>query len=67
MVERVSGCPKDAFLEVAQTICENSGRDKTTAICYAVGWTQHSNSVQLIRTAAILQLLLGNVGRPGGG
>ena len=67
MVERVSGCPKDAFLEVAQTICENSGRDKTTAICYAVGWTQHSKSVQLIRTAAILQLLLGNVGRPGGG
>jgi formate dehydrogenase major subunit len=67
MVERVSGCPKEAFLEVAQTICENSGREKTTAFCYAVGWTQHSNSVQLIRTAAILQLLLGNVGRPGGG
>ena len=67
MVERVSGCPKDAFLEVAQTICENSGRDKTAAYCYAVGWTQHSKSVQMIRTAAILQLLLGNVGRPGGG
>ena len=43
MVERVSGCPKEAFLEVAQTICENSGRDKTTAFCYAVGWTQHSD------------------------
>jgi formate dehydrogenase major subunit len=67
MVERVSGCPKEAFLEVAKAICENSGREKTTAFCYAVGWTQHSKSVQIIRTAAILQLLLGNIGRPGGG
>jgi formate dehydrogenase major subunit len=67
MVARVSGCPKEAFLEIAETICENSGREKTTAFCYAVGWTQHSKSVQMIRTAAILQLLLGNVGRPGGG
>ncbi len=67
MVERVTGCPKEAFLQVAETICENSGRDKTTAFCYAVGWTQHSKGVQIIRTAAILQLLLGNIGRPGGG
>jgi formate dehydrogenase major subunit len=67
MVERVTGCPKEAFLKIAETICENSGREKTTAICYAVGWTQHSKSVQIIRTAAMLQLLLGNVGRPGGG
>ena len=67
MVERVSGCPKEAFLKIAETICENSGREKTTAFCYAVGWTQHSKGVQIIRTAAILQLLLGNVGRPGGG
>ena len=67
MVEKVTGCPKEAFLKVAKTICENSGREKTTAFCYAVGWTQHSKGVQIIRTAAILQLLLGNVGRPGGG
>jgi len=67
MVERVTGCPKEAFLRIAETICENSGREKTTAFCYAVGWTQHSKSVQMIRTAAMLQLLLGNVGRPGGG
>ncbi len=67
MVERVSGCPKEAFLEVAKTICENSGREKTTSFCYAVGWTHHSKGVQIIRAAAILQLLLGNVGRPGGG
>ncbi len=67
MVEKVTGCPKEAFLKVAEVICENSGREKTTAFCYAVGWTQHSKGVQIIRTAAILQLLLGNVGRPGGG
>ena len=41
--------------------------NRTGAICYAVGWTQHSVGVQIIRTAAILQLLLGNIGRPGGG
>jgi formate dehydrogenase major subunit len=67
MVERVCGTPKEAFLKVAETVCENSGREKTTAFCYAVGWTQHSKGVQIIRTAAILQLLLGNIGRPGGG
>jgi formate dehydrogenase major subunit len=67
MVERVTGCSKEAFLKIAETICENSGREKTTAFCYSVGWTQHSDSVQIIRTAAMLQLLLGNVGRPGGG
>jgi formate dehydrogenase major subunit len=67
MVEKVTGCPKEAFLKVAEAICENSGREKTTAFCYAVGWTQHSKGVQIIRAAAILQLLLGNVGRPGGG
>ncbi|MDQ5809745.1 MAG: formate dehydrogenase, partial [Actinomycetota bacterium] len=66
-VERVTGCPKEAFLKVAETICENSGPEKTTALCYAVGWTQHSKGVQIIRTGAILQLLLGNIGRPGGG
>ena len=42
-------------------------RRRRRAICYAVGWTQHSTGVQTIRAAAILQLLLGNIGRPGGG
>ena len=67
MVERICGTPKEAFIKVAETLCENSGREKTTAFCYAVGWTQHSKGVQIIRSAAILQLLLGNIGRPGGG
>ncbi len=45
----------------------NSGRDRTSNITYAVGWTQHTVGVQIIRTAAMLQALLGNIGRPGGG
>jgi formate dehydrogenase major subunit len=67
MVEQYCGVSKDAFLHVAKTYCEASGPEKTAAICYAVGWTHHSTGVQIIRTAAILQLLLGNMGRPGGG
>ena len=67
MVERVCGVPGDAFVRIADAFCRASGPEKTAAICYAVGWTQHSIGVQIIRTAAILQLLLGNIGRPGGG
>jgi formate dehydrogenase major subunit len=67
MVEEVCGVPRDAFLRVADAFCRASGPERTGAICYAVGWTQHSVGVQIIRTAAILQLLLGNIGRPGGG
>jgi formate dehydrogenase major subunit len=67
MVERVCGVSTDVFLKVAEAFTSASGPERTAAICYAVGWTQHSKGVQIIRTAAILQLLLGNIGRPGGG
>ena len=67
MVEQICGCPKKLLLEVAESLCENSGRERTSAFCYAVGWTQHTTGVQNIRAAAIIQLLLGNIGRPGGG
>jgi formate dehydrogenase major subunit len=67
MVEKVCGIPPALFHKVADTLVGASGPDKTAAICYAVGWTQHSKGVQIIRTASILQLLLGNIGRPGGG
>jgi len=67
MVERFCGVPQDVFLKAAETFTSASGPEKTAAICYAVGWTQHSKGVQIIRSAAILQLLLGNIGRPGGG
>src|SRR4029079_18430570 len=53
--------------KVAEALCRNSGRERTSAFCYAVGWTQHTIGVQYIRTAAIIQSLLGNMGRPGGG
>jgi len=66
-VERVCGTPQDLFLQVAEILARNSGRERTSAICYAVGWTQQSYGAQIIRAAAILQLLLGNIGRPGGG
>jgi formate dehydrogenase major subunit len=67
MVARTCGVSQEAFLEVAEAWAANSGRDRTTALVYSVGWTQHSVGVQYIRTGAILQLLLGNMGRPGGG
>ncbi len=67
MVSQVTGCPQEKVIEVAETLLNNSGPDKTSAICYAVGWTQHTYGVQMIGTAATLQLLLGNIGRPGGG
>ena len=67
MVADVCGCTREEFLLVAESLCANSGRERTSAIVYAVGWTQHSTGVQIIRAAGILQLLLGNIGRPGGG
>jgi formate dehydrogenase major subunit len=67
MVEEVCGVPAASFVRIAEAFCRASGPERTAAICYAVGLTQHSSGVQIIRTAAILQLLLGNIGRPGGG
>jgi formate dehydrogenase major subunit len=67
MVERVTGCSKETFQEVADTILANSGRDRTTSFAYAVAWTQHTNGPQTIGCCALLQLLLGNIGRPGAG
>ncbi|AEK44342.1 formate dehydrogenase [Amycolatopsis mediterranei] len=67
MVEQICGVPQATFRQVCELLAENSGRDRTSAFAYAVGWTQHTVGVQYIRTAAILQTLLGNIGRPGGG
>jgi formate dehydrogenase major subunit len=66
-VADTTGCSIEDFLEVANALVENSGRERTGAFCYAVGWTQHTVGVQYIRAAAIIQQLLGNIGRPGGG
>ncbi len=67
MVADVCGVPVEQFHEIADALTTNSGRERTTCFAYALGWTQHSLGAQFIRTAAILQLLMGNVGRPGGG
>ena len=67
LVREVCGISEADFAYLARSITENSGRDRTTCFAYAVGWTQHTMGAQFIRTAAILQLLLGNMGRPGGG
>ncbi len=61
------GCTPEQLLSVAEQLMENSGRERTSALVYAVGWTHHSTGVQIIRAAGVLQLLLGNIGRPGGG
>ncbi|MEN3341083.1 MAG: formate dehydrogenase major subunit [Actinomycetota bacterium] len=67
LVADTCGCSVEDFLYVAEALAQNSGRERTSAFCYAVGWTQHTVGVQYIRTAAIVQQLLGNIGRPGGG
>jgi formate dehydrogenase major subunit len=67
MVTDVCGISSADFDYLARSIIENSGRERTTCFAYAVGWTQHTLGAQFIRTATILQLLLGNVGRPGSG
>jgi len=67
MVERVCGTPKEKFLEVAKLFCATGALDKSGTILYAMGQTQHTVGTQNVRSMAILQLLLGNIGVPGGG
>ena len=67
MVHEVTGIEPDLFHKIAKTICDNSNRDRTTSFCYAVGWTHHLTGPQIIRAASMVQMLLGNIGRPGGG
>jgi formate dehydrogenase major subunit len=67
MVEQTCGVPPDLFEQVCRAWTGASGRDKTAALVYSVGWTQHTQGAQYIRAGSIIQLLLGNIGRPGGG
>jgi formate dehydrogenase major subunit len=67
MVERICGTPKEAFLTIAKMIGETSAPDKVMTSLYALGWTQHSKGAQNIRGMAMIQLILGNIGMPGGG
>src|SRR5205807_3625559 len=67
MVASITGIPADQFLQVAKIVGEMGRPDKVMTIVYAVGLTHHTTGGQLIRSGAVLQLLLGNIGRPGGG
>jgi formate dehydrogenase major subunit len=67
MVERICGTPKATFEKVCEIVTSTGNAQRVGTITYALGWTQHSTGVQIIRAGAVLQLLLGNVGRPGGG
>ncbi len=66
-VSNICGTPKDIFLKVCEHIATTSVPDRTLTFMYALGWTQHSVGSQMIRTAAMVQLLLGNMGMAGGG
>jgi formate dehydrogenase major subunit len=67
VVEDVCGTPKEAFLKVCEHIATTAVPNRTMTVMYALGWTQHTYGSQIIRTAAMVQLLLGNIGMPGGG
>src|SRR5204863_77928 len=67
MVSRITGIPQDQFMRIAKLVGEMGKPDKVMTIVYAVGLTQHTTGGELIRAGAVLQLLLGNIGRPGGG
>lgn len=67
MVENICGTPIKDFLTICEVLAETSARDKTTSFLYALGWTQHTVGSQNIRTMAMIQLLLGNMGMAGGG
>ncbi len=70
MVERITGIPQDQLLkayDLYTSVRKDGDTKKVATIIYAVGWTQHSFGTQIIRTAAMIQLLMGNVGRAGGG
>jgi formate dehydrogenase major subunit len=63
MGERITGVPADQIVNIAETMAKN----RPGSILYALGMTQHTTGVQGIRSFTILQLLLGNIGKPGGG
>jgi formate dehydrogenase major subunit len=67
MVSSITGVPKETFVKICETIATTAAPNRTMTSLYALGWTQHSVGSQNIRTMAMIQLLLGNVGMPGGG
>jgi formate dehydrogenase major subunit len=66
-VSEASGISVEDFVKLAELVCSTAAAGKSAVFAYAMGWTQHTNGVQLIRCSTLLQMLLGNVGVPGGG
>ncbi len=64
---KITGTPRDLYLKVAEAFGATGAPDKSGVIMYAMGTTQHTVGSQNVRSYAILQLLLGNIGVPGGG
>ncbi len=67
VVSNITGTPQDRFLEICELIASTGRPDRAMTILYALGWTQHSTGSQMIRAAAMMQSLLGNIGIAGGG
>ena len=67
MVERICGTPQEKFLQICEMLASTATPTRAMTIMYALGWTQHSVGTQMIRTGAMVQLLLGNIGIAGGG
>lgn len=67
VVQDICGTSKETFLKICELIAETSVPEKVMTSLYALGWTEHSVGSQNIRCMAIIQQLLGNMGRPGGG
>ncbi|OYW08898.1 MAG: formate dehydrogenase, partial [Acidobacteriia bacterium 12-62-4] len=67
VVANICGCTAEEFVKAAAMITIAAAEDKSGTVLYALGWTHHSFAVQLIHAAAMVQLLMGNIGMPGGG
>ncbi len=67
MVSSITGIPEEQFIEIAELFCSTGTPERAGSVVYAVGLTHHTSGTQIIRAIGMLQMLLGNMGRPGGG
>ena len=63
----ITGTPPETYLKVCDHFTSTFAPDRAGTWLYAMGTAQHSHGTQNIRSYAILQLLLGNIGVAGGG
>ena len=66
-VSEITGTPEKSLQEIYRIYAATGKAGQAGTIMYAMGWTQHTVGTQNIRTMAIIQLLLGNMGVAGGG